>query len=68
VLVPAIYGLGTGLPVVFFAVLLAVGAKGVGRAFSAVTRIERLARPATGVIFVLAGLYLSLRHLFGVWA
>jgi len=66
VLVPAIYGIGTGLPVVFFAVLLAVGAQGVGRAFSAVTRVERFARPATGVIFVLAGVYLALRHLFGV--
>jgi cytochrome c biogenesis protein CcdA len=63
VLVPAVYGLGTGLPVVAFAVILVLGAQWVGRAFSLLTKIERAARPATGVVFVLAGLYLSLRHL-----
>ena len=64
--VPAAYGLGTGLPVVVFAVLLVLGAQWVGKAFSVATKIERGARPVTGVIFILAGLYLSLRYLAGV--
>jgi cytochrome c biogenesis protein CcdA len=66
VIVPAIYGIGTGLPVVLFAVLLTAGASGVGRAFHLLTRIERAARPATGIIFILAGLYLGATHLFGL--
>lgn len=66
VLIPAVYGLGTGLPVLFFAVLLVLGAQWVGRAFRILTRIERGARPITGIIFLLAGLYLSLRHLAGL--
>lgn len=61
---PAVYGIGTGLPVVAFAVLLALGAKGVGRAFNALTRVETAARPITGWIFVAAGLYLALVHIF----
>lgn len=65
VLLPAVYGVGTGLPVVVFAVLLAVGAHWVGKAFHVLTRIEKAARPATGVIFILAGLYLSATHLLG---
>jgi cytochrome c-type biogenesis protein len=66
VLLPAVYGIGTGLPVVAFAVLLALGAQWIGRAFSALTKIERAARPVTGIIFILAGLYLTLVHVFGL--
>ena len=66
VLLPAVYGVGTGLPVVLFAVLLAVGAHWVGRAFHVLTAIDRAARPLTGGIFVLAGLYLTATHLFGL--
>lgn len=63
---PAVYGVGTGLPVLVFAVLLALGAQGLGRAFDALTQVEKLARPATGVVFILAGAYLSLTHLLGM--
>lgn len=66
VVVPAIYGLGTGLPVVVFAVLLVLGAQWIGRAFRVMTRIERAVRPITGAVFVLAGLYLTATHLFGL--
>ncbi len=66
VLLPAVYGIGTGLPVVVFAVLLVLGAQGIGRAFNALTKIERAARPITGAVFVLAGLYLTVTHIFGV--
>ena len=45
VLLPAVYGLGTGLPVLVCAVLLSLGVQWVGRAFHVLTRIERLARP-----------------------
>jgi cytochrome c biogenesis protein CcdA len=66
VLLPAVYGLGTGLPVVVFALLLVLGAQWIGRAFSILTKIERGARPITGVVFILAGLYLTVTHLFGL--
>jgi len=66
VLLPAVYGLGTGLPVVAFAVLMVLGAQGLGRAFNALTKVERAARPITGAIFILAGLYLTVTHIFGV--
>jgi cytochrome c-type biogenesis protein len=63
VLVPAVYGLGTGLPVVLFAVLLAMGVRGVAGVFQALTSFERVARVLTGVIFVGSGLYLTVTHL-----
>jgi cytochrome c biogenesis protein CcdA len=66
VLLPAVYGVGTGLPVVLVAVLIALGARGVARAFHALTGFERVTRVMTGVIFIGAGIYLILTHLLGV--
>jgi cytochrome c biogenesis protein CcdA len=64
-LLPAVYGIGTGLPVVAVATVLAFGAGSVGRAFDVLTRFERVAMWATGGVFVLAGIYLGLTHIIG---
>jgi cytochrome c-type biogenesis protein len=66
VVLPAVYGVGTGLPVVVFAVLIALGAQGVAKAFNALRGFERVARVVTGVIFIGAGAYLIATHLLGV--
>ncbi|MFN8178334.1 MAG: aromatic aminobenezylarsenical efflux permease ArsG family transporter [bacterium] len=66
VVLPAAFGLGTALPVVLFALLVALAAGKIGRAFHAASRVERVARPATGVVFALAGAWLTLRHFFGL--
>jgi cytochrome c-type biogenesis protein len=65
-ILPAIYGVGTGLPVLILATLLAFGAGGIGRAFAALTRVERVATRVTGGVFVLAGIYLVLTHIVGL--
>jgi cytochrome c-type biogenesis protein len=66
VVLPAVYGVGTGLPVVVFAVLIALGAQGVAKAFNALRGFERVARVATGAIFIGAGAYLIATHLLGL--
>lgn len=65
VLLPAVYGVGTGLPVVAFALVLALGFRWIGRVFGVLTRIERAARPITGGVFIIAGIYLTVTHVFG---
>jgi cytochrome c-type biogenesis protein len=65
-LLPAVYGIGTALPVVAFAVLLSLGAESLARAFGAVQRVEVWFRRATGVVLIGAGIYLSLVHIFGL--
>lgn len=60
--VPAAYGLGTGLPVVVAAALLATGTGTIGRAFHALDRFQLVARRVTGAVFALAGLYLVWTH------
>jgi len=52
-----IFALGTGLPVLFFAFLLAFSLQKVGRAFQAVTKIEKIMRYLAAAIFISAGIY-----------
>ncbi len=56
-LIPGIYGLATGLPVLLFALLLAFGANKVAQAFNRITAFERWARRLTGVLFLAVGGY-----------
>ncbi len=63
---PSVYGVGTALPVVAFAFLIAFASQHVGKAFDKLTQIERWVRVATGVVFLLAGVYLSLTHVYGL--
>lgn len=65
-LLPVLYGLGTALPVVAFAFLLAFSAEYVGRAFDRLTRIETWVRATAGVLFILGGIYYSLTHVYGL--
>jgi cytochrome c biogenesis protein CcdA len=63
---PALYGLGTGLPVFLFAVLIAFGAQSVAKAFNKLTQIELWVRRATGGVFILIGIYYCLVYIFNV--
>jgi cytochrome c-type biogenesis protein len=63
-LVPLLYGIGTALPVLCFSFIIAIGGKSLSNAFGRLTVFEKWARTATGVIFILVGLYYSLRYIF----
>lgn len=66
VVLPAMYGVGTALPVMVFAVILATSAQAVGTAYNVLAKIEWWARMLTGLIFIVVGLYFSLKHVFHV--
>jgi cytochrome c-type biogenesis protein len=61
---PLLYGVGTALPVIAFALLIAVGSKKLGSAFNAVGKIEWWARKVTGIVMLLTGLYMTVRYVF----
>lgn len=65
-LLPALYGVGTALPVALFAILLAVGARFVGALFQRLTAVEVWMRRATAAVFIATGVYFALVHIFGV--
>ncbi len=63
VMMPSVYGLGTALPVVAFALVMAFSVKSIGKFFDKLTQIEKWARKLTAVVFICAGIYLLLKNL-----
>jgi len=66
-LLPFFYGIGTALPVIIFAFLIAFASSYVGKAFYRLTQIEFWIRQSTGVTFNLVGVYYCLVHIYGVF-
>ncbi len=66
VILPSLYGVGTALPVVAFAVPIALGTRSVGNLFDKVTTVERWVRRLTGWAFIAAGIYFSFVYIFRV--
>ncbi|MFC2172559.1 aromatic aminobenezylarsenical efflux permease ArsG family transporter [Acidobacteriota bacterium] len=68
ILLPFLYGVGTALPVVFFAVLISLGARSIGTAFNKIATVEKWARRITGLAFILIGFYFTLAYIFRVFS
>ena len=66
VILPLIYGIGTALPVLLVAFLLAYSAQSVGKTYNVLSKVEWWARMVTGTIFVAVGIYFSLKYVFEV--
>jgi len=54
---PAVFALGTGLPVLIFAVLLSFGVAKVSQWFNKVTAAERVMRRIVALVFIGVGIY-----------
>ena len=61
-IMPLLFGIGTALPVVGFAFVIAFSAHAVGKTFNKVTAFEKWSRRISGVVFVVIGIYLVLVH------
>ena len=64
-MMPSVYGLGTALPVVAFALVMVFSVRSLGKLFDSLTKIEKWVRRLTAVVFIGAGLYLLLKNLVG---
>jgi len=56
-LLPPLFAIGTGLPVIIFSILIAFSMQAVGKAFQAVQKIEKWLRYGVASVFILTGLY-----------
>jgi cytochrome c-type biogenesis protein len=54
---PIVFSLGTGLPVILFAFVIAFSMEKLGTYFKAITKVEKVMRFAAGLVFILTGLY-----------
>jgi len=57
VTLPAVYAIGTGLPVLVFGVLLSFGVAKISSWLNAVTRVEKVIRIIVAIIFIGIGIY-----------
>jgi len=65
-ILPLVYGVGTGVPVLVVAFLLAYSAKSVGKTYNVLSKVEWWARMVTGWLFILVGIWFSLTYVFEV--
>jgi len=63
---PLIYGIGTALPVLLFAFLVAAGTGYINNLYHRITRIEFYTKKVTGIIFILVGVYYALAYIFEI--
>ncbi|WP_396168504.1 aromatic aminobenezylarsenical efflux permease ArsG family transporter [Flavobacterium sp.] len=54
---PVLFSIGTGLPVILFAFVIAFSMEKLGIYFKAITKIEKVMRILAGVTFIVTGLY-----------
>ena len=64
IILPSLYGLGTGLPVLVFALIIASGTRNISRIFNAITKTEYWARKITAGILIAVGIYYILTKIF----
>ncbi len=64
-LLPAFYGIGTALPVLFFAIAFGVGGNVVAKTYNKLTAVEKWARKITGTIFIVVGGYYIYQYIVG---
>jgi len=65
-ILPSLYGIGTALPVIFFAFLIAFGGEYLSKVFNCLTKTEIWVRHITGILFILAGIYYCLSYIYGI--
>lgn len=61
-IIPTMYGIGTGLPVVIFAIVIAFSMHKLGEIYHNITAFETWFRKITGTIFIIAGIYFIVIH------
>jgi cytochrome c-type biogenesis protein len=66
ILLPTLFGVGTAVPVIAFAILIAYAGQFVGQAFNRLTQIERWVRFAAGILFLAAGFYYTFAYIYGI--
>jgi len=63
ILLPAVYGIGTGLPVFVCAVIIASGASYLEKFFDNIKKIEEKSKLITGIVLLLIGIYMIIKYL-----
>lgn len=63
---PFLYGIGTALPVLVFALIITFNTKLMGKTFQVTTHIDFWSRRITGTVLILIGVWFSLKYVYGI--
>lgn len=66
IIMPLLFGIGTGLPVIIFAFIIAFSFNSMGKAYNKLVKFEFWMRKITGIVFILAGIYYIATHIIGI--
>lgn len=66
VIFPVVFGMGTAVPVLIFAGVIALNVQMLGKVFSVIGNIDYWMRTTTGTIFILLGIWFSLKYVYEV--
>jgi hypothetical protein len=67
IIIPSVYGIGTALPVMAFAIIMGFSARLLSGAYDKVAAFELWARRVTAAVFVFAGVYYCVIYLPGAF-
>ncbi len=56
-ILPIAFSIGTGVPVILFAFVIAFSMEKLGKYFRAITKVEKIMRIVAGITFIITGLY-----------
>jgi cytochrome c biogenesis protein CcdA len=63
IILPLFFGIGTGLPVIVFAIGISLGISSATHWFHKIARLEKHTRRITGIIFLAVGIYFIWNHI-----
>ncbi|MBF0300516.1 MAG: sulfite exporter TauE/SafE family protein [Oligoflexia bacterium] len=63
---PLVYGFGTAIPVMVFAILIGIGSKSISTVFNKITIFEKWVRITTGIVIIIIGIYLTITNVFNL--
>jgi cytochrome c biogenesis protein CcdA len=64
VLFPVVFGIGTAVPVLVFAGIIALNAQLLGKVFSMMSKIDWWMRTVAGTLFIVVGLWFSFKYVY----
>lgn len=66
-LYPILFGLGASLPLLFIVIIVSKSAVLINRTFLMKKSAEKIIKEMSGIVMILLGLYMSLRHIFKIF-
>lgn len=67
IILPVVYGIGTGIPVLIFAVLIAKGYQSIEKLAKRINVVEKWATRSTAIFFIALGLFYSFKYVFELY-